>query len=167
MEAIFILGSNLGDKHQIIAQAKELMSEKIGILKKESSEYETEPWGFTSDNLFLNKVLIFETELNPDELIYSCLDIEKELGRIRPKNITANKQEREYTSRSIDIDILFYGDRIINTEHLVVPHPKLQYRNFVLNPLNEICPDFIHPILHKNISTLLKECEDTLKCTKE
>lgn len=119
-----------------------------------SSVYETEAWGFDADQQFLNLVLRFHTSLLPEELLEEIHSIEKKLGRIRSNLKTG------YESRPIDIDILFWGDKIINTENLVVPHPQLQYRKFVLVPLNEIAADYFHPVLKKHIQQLLLECSD-------
>lgn len=155
MLATVILGSNSGDKRETIEKAVTMLSGKAGRMVRASSYYETEPWGFECTELFLNRVVQFDTSLSPEEFLGICLETEKQLGRTRPANV-------RYASRTIDIDILFFGDEVISTEALTVPHPRMALRNFVLVPLNEVMPDFIHPLLHKKISGLLKECPDTM-----
>src|SRR5512133_3771678 len=108
-----LIGGNLGDKKKIFEEARELLSERIGKISALSSVYETEPWGFESDDIFWNQVLKMETELSPEEVLNKTQEIEQELGRIRKEN--------RYHSRIIDIDILFYGDQIIEQEDLIVP----------------------------------------------
>lgn len=139
------LGSNLGNKEENIRKAIDLMREKSKILKI-SSLYETEPVGYKEQDWFLNCAIEIETELKPHELLKFLLSIEKRLGRIRKiKN----------GPRAIDLDILFYSNRIINKNDLIVPHPRLHKRLFVLEPLKEICPDLIHPNLDVSIRKML------------
>jgi 2-amino-4-hydroxy-6-hydroxymethyldihydropteridine diphosphokinase len=154
IKVILSLGTNLGNKLENLLLAISEIVEKIGSVKTLSGIYETEAWGFESENNFLNQVILVETDLNPFQLINSCLTIEKKMGRER-------ENSENYESRIIDIDILFYGEEIINTESLQIPHPMLHKRRFVLVPLNEIAPDLIHFILGKSISKLLEECADT------
>lgn len=150
-----LLGGNLGDKKKIFADARELLVKRIGKMNSFSSVYETEPWGFESDEIFWNQVLKIETELSPEEILAKIQEIENSLGRIRNEN--------QYGSRIIDIDILFLGDQIIELENLIVPHPRIQERKFTLVPLCEIAPELIHPALKKSIRQLLEECTDQLK----
>lgn len=150
-----LLGGNLGDKKKIFTEARELLGQRIGKMISFSSVYETEPWGFQSDDVFWNQVLKMETELLPQEVLSKTQEIEQDLGRIRKEN--------RYDSRMIDIDILFYGDQIIKQEDLIVPHPRIQERKFTLVPLCEIAPELVHPVLKKSIGQLLKECTDQLK----
>ncbi|HAN00760.1 MAG TPA: 2-amino-4-hydroxy-6-hydroxymethyldihydropteridine diphosphokinase [Marinilabiliales bacterium] len=158
-EGIYLgLGSNLGDKWQLLKQSKELVSKEVGFIVAESSVYETAPWGFESENLFLNQVLCIQTHLTPNEMLEKLLQIEIELGRKR--------FSQQYTSRTIDLDVLFYNQTILEEPELVIPHPKLHERKFVLVPLSEIAPGFIHPRFHKTISELLIICPDTLECHK-
>ena len=160
MQVVTIFGSNSGDKFQIMENALRLLSEKTGKMVLASSYYETEPWGFESKENFLNRVVVFETLLSPEDFLQSCLDTEKQLGRIR------SGTGPRYTSRPIDIDLLFYDTRIIHTPDLVIPHPRIAERNFVLTPLAEIMPDFIHPAYGKSIQTLLQECPDKSEVKK-
>jgi len=139
------IGSNLGDRLANIDKALSLLSSKCKIIKK-SSIHETEPVGYKEQGKFLNGVVSVETELKADELMEFLLDIEKKLGRIR---------EIKNGPRIIDLDILFYGDEVIDSDKLIVPHPKLHERLFVLEPLNEIAPEFIHPVLKKSVKELL------------
>ncbi|MCM1030776.1 MAG: 2-amino-4-hydroxy-6-hydroxymethyldihydropteridine diphosphokinase [Oscillibacter sp.] len=154
-----ILGSNSGNKVEYIRQAMDFLSRQTGELVASSSLYETAPWGFESDEPFLNQVLRFETELPPEAFLQQALAIEKSLGRIRSSDV-------RYASRTIDIDLLFCDSEIIHTPILTLPHPRIAERRFVLTPLNEIMPDFIHPLLHKTISRLLAECPDPLAVNK-
>lgn len=149
--AYLLLGTNLGNKEDNLKKAIKLIK-KLGKIKKHSAIYETEPWGFTEERNFFNMAVCLETFLSPFELLNEILRIEISIGRKR--------QEKQWIAREIDIDIVFYDDRIIHDECLTVPHPQLQKRKFVLVPLNEIAPRFIHPSIGKNISTLLKECID-------
>lgn len=150
-----LIGGNLGDKKKIFEEARELLGERIGKISALSSVYETEPWGFQSDDVFWNQVLKIKTELSPEEILGKTQEIEQDLGRIR--------KEYRYESRMIDIDILFYGDQIIKQEDLIIPHPRIQERKFTLVPLCEIAPELVHPVLKKSIGQLLEECTDQLK----
>ena len=148
------LGSNLGNKWTNLQKAINEIDENIGSVIIQSGIYETEAWGFESKDHFLNQVIVVMTELEPLELIDCCLDIEKTMGRKR-------NDYRKYVSRIIDIDILFYGEEILKEENLQIPHPLIQKRRFILEPMNEIAPDLIHPLLGKSISVLREECTDT------
>lgn len=153
-----LLGGNLGDRKSVFAQARAILEDTVGKIAAQSALYETEPWGFDSDDLFWNQVLEITTVLSPDEVLQQTQKAELSLGRIRKAN--------QYDSRIIDIDILFYGELIINQANLNVPHPRIQERKFTLIPLNEIAPDLIHPVFQKNIRQLLNECTDPLKVAK-
>ncbi len=163
-QAVYLLlGSNRGDREQNLLLACARIKERLGNILKSSSVYETEPWGFEDNISFFNQALELETGLSPEELLAGIQDIEKELGRVRnaPACTTGCSCTTEtYSSRTIDIDILFYGSRILFTEELMVPHPRLHERMFTLMPLDEIAPSFIHPVYHKPISELLELCND-------
>ena len=145
--AYIALGSNLGDKEQNIKKAISLLAEKCEILKI-SSFSKTEPVGFLDQDWFLNGVVKIETDLNPLELLKFLKKIEVEIGRIKTfKN----------GPRIIDLDILFYNKIILNQKDLIIPHPNLHKRLFVLEPMSEIDSNFIHPVSQKNIKELTKE----------
>ena len=146
-----LLGSNLGDRLQILKSAEMLIEERIGKIQSASSIYETAPWGVLDQPAFLNQILIVSTGLLPEEVLRMVLEIEHELGRVR--------YER-WGARVIDIDMLYYQDLVLDSARLTLPHPRLHERRFTLVPLNEIAPDFIHPLLHKTSSQLLSECSD-------
>ncbi len=146
------LGSNLGNKLNNILLAKEIIGRKTGKIVSESSVYKTSPWGTDSDNFYLNQVIKIETILTPHELINKILKIEIEVGRIRTN--------KKWEDRIIDIDILFHSDFIIHSDNLILPHPLLHKRKFVLIPLNEIDKNLMHPILNKSISEILSICSD-------
>lgn len=154
---ILLLGSNLGNRVQHFADAEALLAHDIGIIKKSSSVYETAAWGFTDQPAFLNKVLLIETDFTPHEVLEKILSIESKLGRTRTE---------KWHERSIDIDILFYNNLVLDAEDLKIPHPHLHQRRFTLEPLNEIASYFIHPIFNKNIQHLLNNCEDSLQVKK-
>ena len=156
--AYLSLGSNLGDRVGFVQQATSLLSadEKIKLVST-SSFYETEPWHFKTDNWFVNAVIIISTSYYPEELLKVCLRVESQLGRKRD-------QESGYNDRTIDIDILFYDDKIID-EHsngieLTIPHPHVHERAFVLVPLLEVAPAYIHPVLKKSISDIYDDIDD-------
>jgi 2-amino-4-hydroxy-6-hydroxymethyldihydropteridine diphosphokinase len=151
-ESYLSLGSNIGNRKFFMEQAEKLIRIEIGSILKRSSLYETEPWGFHHPVNFFNRVLCINTELFPEALLSHCIEIEKQLGRKRENN--------KYEARCIDIDILFYGDQIVDSENLKIPHPYIHIRRFVLEPLNEIASELVHPILKKEIGQLLKECLD-------
>jgi 2-amino-4-hydroxy-6-hydroxymethyldihydropteridine diphosphokinase len=153
-EVILLLGCNIGDRHQNLCIALEALSKKLGDVVKVSSIYESEPWGFECEELFLNQVVIINTEYNPESILVICQLIEIKLDRTRLKDT--------YEPRTMDIDILFYNSIIMKTKTLAIPHPSLHQRRFTLKPLNEIIPEFIHPIFNKSIKTLLAKCKDKL-----
>jgi 2-amino-4-hydroxy-6-hydroxymethyldihydropteridine diphosphokinase len=149
-----LLGGNTGNIAGNFSFSIRDIETEIGKLISASPVYMSEPWGFHSKDLFLNQVLQVETTLSPEDILKKILFIERKLGRIR--------SGKKYSSRTIDIDILFLGDKIINTPDLTIPHPRLHLRRFTLVPLNDIAPGFIHPLLKKSVSQLLLECEDSL-----
>ena len=152
-----LLGSNKQNPKKKLAKAKLLINAQIGKIDRQSSIYETAAWGYTNQTNFLNQVVILQSAFTPSEILQKILTIEKKMGRVRTiKN----------APRSIDIDILFYNKEIIKDENLQVPHPLLQQRKFVLTPLNELLPNFKHPVLKKSIHHLLRICKDKLSVTK-
>ncbi len=151
MKVYFSLGSNLGDRAQLLEKALTLLNKEIGNLVSRSSFYETEPWGFSSNHPFLNACCLCETNLSPLEVLHRTQQIEKELGRKR------KSKNKKYHDRPIDIDLLLCDDLTINTKDLTIPHPFMQERRFVLEPLKEIAPDVIHPVLNISISEMLEQ----------
>ena len=147
-------GSNLGDRVGYLQQATSLLSasDKINVVAT-SSFYESEPWQMNSENWFVNAVIQISTTLKPEELLNECQRIEAQLGR---KRIVSNN----YTDRTIDIDILFYDDLILNTERLTIPHKNFCKRAFVLVPMLEIAQDFIHPLYKKTVMEIYEELEN-------
>ncbi len=145
------LGTNLGDRCDNLRQALELISEKVRILKV-SSIYETPPWGYTEQPVFYNQVLHGKTALTPLDLLTFVKEIESDMGRV--KNF-------QNGPRLIDIDILLFGEQIITTERLVIPHPRMTERAFVLIPLSEIEPDLVIPGISKNVAELLRKVDQT------
>jgi len=157
-----LLGSNQGDRESNLLKASAGITQKIGQILKISSVYETEPWGFEDSTWFYNQALEVETSLSPENILNEIHAIEKDLGRVReaPSCYSGCSCSTEYSSRTIDIDILFYGSKIHFTEDLMIPHPRLHERSFTLLPLDEIAPCFIHPVYRKTVSELLLQCRD-------
>ncbi|MBQ8155572.1 MAG: 2-amino-4-hydroxy-6-hydroxymethyldihydropteridine diphosphokinase [Prevotella sp.] len=131
------LGSNLGNREDIIRKAISLIGERVGLLIRQSSLIETEPWGFESDNKFLNGVILCETTLTPRQVLRATQKIERELGKLR-KHSTRRTPLSIYHDRPIDIDILLYDDLTIDEPDLKIPHPLMHERDFVMIPLKEI-----------------------------
>ncbi|HMX38842.1 MAG TPA: 2-amino-4-hydroxy-6-hydroxymethyldihydropteridine diphosphokinase [Saprospiraceae bacterium] len=145
------LGSNLDDRRANLRRAAALINKEIGKIAKSSSLYETEPWGNTDQPAFLNQVVMANTTLDPRGLLEAITRIEREMGRQR---------KEKWGPRTIDVDILFYGKRVIRDKGLEIPHPELPQRGFVLVPMMEIAPDFEHPTLKKPMDELYMECTD-------
>jgi len=143
--AYLSLGSNLGEREENLCQALTLLSLKVN-LDEVSSIYETEPIGYKNQPLFLNLVCRITTNLPPEELLHFAKEIETRMGRVPSEQINS--------PRPIDIDILFYDNKIMETQNLTIPHPRLKDRAFALIPLAEIAPDLVHPKLDKNIAQL-------------
>ncbi len=141
-----LLGSNLGNKKEILDKAIELLVEKVGTIVSQSKDYETKPWGVTDQPDFLNLAVSIHTHLKPLEILDQTQSIENQLGRVR---------KEKWGARLIDVDIMFYGNEIIDEPNLKIPHPLMQERDFALIPLAEIAPDFVHPVLGKTISELM------------
>ncbi len=153
-KAYLLLGSNLGDRMKHLECAAAIISRAIGRVTAHSSIYESEPWGKKDQPAFLNQALAVDTGLSPAVLLNEILEAEKEMGRER---------KEKWGERIIDIDILFYDSDVIRSDKLSVPHPFLHERRFTLLPLNEIAQGLLHPVLHKTIAQLLKDCPDTGK----
>ena len=157
-ETVFVLlGSNLGDRELLVNQASKMIGERCGKIVAKSRLYESEPWGFKSEHWFLNQVVKIETALSPDDLMKELLEIEKELGRDR------SVPHEGYVSRPMDLDILYFGNKIIDTQMVIAPHPRLHDRRFTLLPLCDVAPDFVHPVMKKTNLQLLDECQDAGK----
>ena len=148
------LGSNLGNRKAYLQQAIEGIAMRVGTIVDIAPVYETPSWGFSGE-AFLNTCLLCRTFLSPEEVLVQLLQIEQELGRERMP------QSKGYQSRTIDLDILFYDDKVINTEVLTVPHPLLHRRKFVLKPLANIDDLKVHPVLKKTVAELLRTTDDT------
>jgi len=145
------IGSNLGERADNCQKAIELLRGKAIIIRKISSLYETEPWGIEEQPKFINLAIEVETTLSPHALLSILKDIENKIGRVKTL---------KWGPRTIDLDILFYGDEIINLDDIQIPHKLLHQRDFVLLPLIEIAPDKIHPVLKKTIKQLMEEFKD-------
>jgi 2-amino-4-hydroxy-6-hydroxymethyldihydropteridine diphosphokinase len=156
--AFLLLGGNLGNIGEVFSSARYWIGEIVGPVIDSSSLYQSEPWGFESSDLFLNQVLVVHTKSNASELLEKIMSIEKSLGR--------NRDASFYTSRSIDIDILFFNEEIIDTMELVVPHPRLHLRNFTLEPLCEVSPGKIHPVFNRTVLELLHDSQDNIIVSK-
>ena len=152
------LGSNLGDRVGFLQQATTALSTTPDVsIVATSSFYESEPWQMNSDNWFVNAIVQISTDLEPEELLAQCKKIEEQLGR---KTSLEKAGGMGYSDRTIDIDILFYDDLILNTDTLTIPHRFFHRRAFVLVPMLEIAQDFIHPLFRKTVSQLYDELEN-------
>ncbi len=148
-----LIGGNMGNKLDNLATASSLLEQHIGKTIAVSNIYKTAAWGKEDQPHFYNQAIAIDTLLTPTALLSTILQIETQMGRTR---------EEHWGQRIMDIDILFYGNEIIETQRLIIPHPYLHKRNFALVPLNEIASGLVHPILLKNIETLCTESVDTL-----
>ena len=157
-KAYLLIGGNMGDRLANLQNAQTAIQEQIGSIQLSSSIYETAAWGLEDQPSFLNQALIVETTFSAHIVLKKLLDIEQSMGRIRQEPLGP---------RTIDLDIIFFNDQILDTENLIIPHPHMQKRNFVLTPLNEIAPDYIHPIFKMSINQLLIDCTDKLLCIKK
>ncbi|GAB4251361.1 MAG: 2-amino-4-hydroxy-6-hydroxymethyldihydropteridine diphosphokinase [Vicingaceae bacterium] len=157
-KVVLMLGGNKGDVRNTFNAVYSELNKKGKILKT-SALYQTAPWGYGQQNDFYNQAVIYYTNLAPKEVLHFCHSIEQKMGRKRNPN-------NQYDVRTIDIDIIFYNEEIINEPQLTIPHPKLHLRNFVLIPLNEIIADFKHPKFDKTIKELLKKSTDKLNVEK-
>jgi 2-amino-4-hydroxy-6-hydroxymethyldihydropteridine diphosphokinase len=151
------LGSNQGDRKVQLARAIQMIEESIGPVLSSSAMYETDAWGKTDQNDFINIALEVEHYLTPNQLLKTVNKIEDQIGRVRFE---------KWGPRLIDIDIIFMEDTIVDTKKLTIPHPLMHKRNFVLYPMVEIAADFIHPILNEQLSHILEDCEDETKARR-
>lgn len=149
---VLLIGGNQGDRVGLLREAVAEIGRRIGPVNCSSMIYETAPWGFEAEQNFLNMALSVDTNLTPREVLREALEIEARLGRVR--------KGQGYASRPMDIDIILYNDRKINEPDLVVPHPRMHLRRFVLRPLCDIMPEYVHPTLKKTLLELLEECPD-------
>ena len=156
--AYLCIGGNEGDRHANLEETREFLYFNFGDIEQTSSIYESEAWGMENANPFLNQVIQITTELTPEELLQEIRELEEFYGRKRKPG--------KYLPREMDVDILFYNDWVINTPNLILPHPRLHLRKFVLEPLHEIAPSLNHPLLNQTIEQLLKNCNDPSEVIK-
>jgi len=149
------LGSNVGNRLGNIKKTLKLisLSQNFDILAV-SPLYETEPWGFKNQKKFINCAVVCLCRSRPPELLYELLRIEKKAGR---------KSRKRWMPREIDIDVLFFGDRKFRSKSLIIPHSLIQHRNFVLKPLADLIPEFVHPVLKRTIRNLYRHSKDTCR----
>lgn len=148
---VLLLGSNLGNRIEHLERARLEVTAEVGVILQMSHIYESEPWGLKEQSPFLNQALIVETEFRPHIVLQNILQIEKSMGRMR---------QIPWGPRMIDIDILFYEELIYEAKDLQIPHPHIADRRFVLTPLQEMIPEFRHPVLGDTMKELLNKCED-------
>jgi len=156
--AYLLIGSNLGDKATYLKNASSYIQQQCGQIVKQSSFYETEPWGFTDQPSFLNQAICIQTELAPAQLMQTLLKIENEMGRTRSIKMGP---------RTIDLDILQIDQQIFDTTLLQLPHPAMHLRRFALIPMEEIAPTLVHPVFNKTMTQLLAACKDTTNVQKK
>lgn len=154
MNKVFLItGGNIGDRKKNLQTAAALIEERVGKILQSSKIYETDAWGITNQPSFYNQIHIVESKLSAQKIIHKILKIEEKMGRVRTiKN----------AARIIDIDILFFNDETVNEQNLIIPHPEIPNRRFVLIPLNELAAEMIHPVFKKSIRELLSTCKDEL-----
>ena len=155
--AYLLLGSNIGDRAAHLQQAQQTLATTAGEIVTASAFYETAAWGLEDQAAFLNQALAIRTTLDASALLAACLATEQQAGRER---------QQRWAARTLDVDILLYGDEIIQTPTLTVPHPALPARRFALTPLAEIAPQLVHPQLRQTVSELLAACPDPLEVVK-
>ena len=155
-EVVLCLGGNKGNREKLLSQAVILLSQYFEV-KKLSSIYETAAWGGVAKGDFLNQVAVVSTDMQPEEVLDRIQQIELDLGRTRFE---------PWGDRTMDIDILFYGEQIFKSDRLEIPHPFLAERRFVLVPLSELIPDFVHPVLKEKMVKLLDLCQDRSEVKK-
>lgn len=152
-QVFLLLGSNLGDRRSLLTETIKHIEQQVVPVTVASSVYETQSWGKTDEPDYLNQVIMLYTDEAPELLLHTLLSIEQEMGRER---------RMRWGARVIDVDILFYGDSVIDTPELQIPHPRLHERRFTLEPLAEIAPGFVHPVFNKDVLQLLNELHDSL-----
>lgn len=152
-----LLGTNLGDRRKNLMDALLAIEAKLGAIQKRSALYETDAWGIRQQPSFYNQVVEVVTPLPPHEVLEQVLSIEQIMGRLR---------HEKWGERIIDIDVLFYGDAIVQTDDLIIPHPQIQNRKFTLVPLAEVAPERVHPKLQRTMRELLADCTDPLSVKK-
>ncbi len=157
IRAFLLLGSNAGERKNFLENARMRIHVLTGMVVKSSAVYETAAWGKTDQPAFLNQVVAIDTALSPDLLLVTLLAIENSLGR---------KRDEKWGPRTIDIDILLFGDQVIKQSNLIIPHPAMPERKFALMPLAELIPDVVHPVTGKTIAAMLSECTDPLSVEK-
>ena len=153
MRAVYLsIGGNLGNRMDNLNVAIRKIRQNVGEIIIQSPVYETQAWGIKDQPDFLNQVILVQTYLTAQQVLQEVLNIEKKMGRLRT---------RKWYTRLIDIDILLYDDEVIKEENLIIPHPFMSNRNFVLKPLVDIAPLLLHPTLNKTILELYEECSDS------
>jgi 2-amino-4-hydroxy-6-hydroxymethyldihydropteridine diphosphokinase len=156
-KAYLLIGGNMGDRKAMLATAQQEIGNACGEILQQSEVYETAAWGKTDQDAFLNQVLLVATPMDAETLLATVLDIELKMGR---------KREMKYGPRLMDIDILLFNNEVIDLPGLQVPHPHMQARRFVLEPLSALVPNLLHPVLGKTISQMLDQCTDPLEVYK-
>lgn len=153
-EAVLLFGGNTGDPPVTFGRARALIAERIGRIVAQSRQHWTEPWGFKDDRPFLDQALLVQVEMPAAKVMCTCLEIEAFLGRVRDAS-------SRYAARSIDIDLLFFDNAVINEPGLVVPHPRVHERSFALAPAADIVPGLVHPVLQRTVLQLLDDLRRT------
>ena len=153
-QALLHLGSNMGNRLENLKDACRRLEQKAGRILQKSKVYETQPWGNPDQPYFLNMAVRMETKSNPEDLLKTVLQIEKEMGRIR---------DQKWEPRIIDIDLILFADLVIQIPELIVPHPGMHLRNFVLVPLLDVAADWVHPVLKETLEDLYWNNEDPLE----
>lgn len=147
----------MGNRKTFLAAACREIATRCGVIRQQSSLYETDAWGMEKQEAFVNQALVVQTGLEAGGLLQTLLQIEETLGR---------KRSVKYGPRTIDIDVLFFNEDVVEREELTIPHPQVQHRRFALAPLAEVAPELVHPVLQKTIAQLLAECPDPLSVQK-
>lgn len=159
MDYYLLTGSNIGDSISTLKRAELAIAREIGQVIMASSYYKTAPWGFEAEQDFINQALMVNSDLEPETFLEKCLNIEKQMGRIR------RTDTQGYQSRVIDIDVIFAEDIQMHSENLILPHPRMHVRKFVLKPLVDIAANFVHPTFGKTLNELLIQCPDSSETT--